>query len=117
MQRAPKIKQQRLCLSALLVVPLASADAFARTSDEKYAAEEIFDAFYVMEQCVVYGDNRNISFDLVSAVRSKEVTKNDLGIALDYAELGNAPMNAKAEFNGSKPETRAKQKIGEKYRT
>ena len=57
-----------------------------------YTFEEIEHSFDVMEEYVIYDENKNITFNITNAV-ADNISQNDIDIVLDFAVHSNDIMN------------------------
>ena len=84
-------------LAAILLVPgMAFAQTTPGNSEDEittpYTVDEIYHSFAVMEQYVIYDENKNITFDLINATRDN-VSQIDIDVALDFAIHSNDIIN------------------------
>ena len=64
------------------------------TTSTPYTLEEIEHSFSIMEEYVIYDENKNITFDLINATQNPHVTQRDIEIAQEFAMHNNELMNA-----------------------
>ena len=85
-------------IAAVLLIPLGTDGAYAAgLGGEAQAAYELGDierAFSVMEEYVTYNHDKNISFDVVTALRDGSTSQLDVDIALEFAMHSNRIINA-----------------------
>jgi hypothetical protein len=85
-------------------------NSFAQENQEEfeynvYTIEEIEHAFAVMEEYVIYDENKNITFDIINTINNPDVTQFDIDVALDFAVHNNDIMDAVIGFTGQVNET------------
>ena len=87
-------------LVSVMILPFNMTDSILadgqNTIDDihqDYVLDEIYHAFNVMEEYVIYDEGKNIKFD-IKAANDPNVTQLDIDIALDFAEHSNNIINA-----------------------
>lgn len=88
-------------LALALLIPPGLVNAQIEPEEDlmksmSYTLEEIEHSFAVMEEYVIYDENKNITFDVINATRDHHVTKLDIDIALDFAIHSNDIINARS---------------------
>ncbi len=84
-----------LALVLLISTGLANAQTSGGVGDKidtPYTVDEIAHSFSIMEEYVIYDENKNITFDIDRAI-ANNVTQSDIDIALDFAAHSNAAIN------------------------
>ncbi len=102
-------------LALILFVPTGLTNSIAQEVPDKidgntiaYAIEDIEHSFSVMEQHVIYDENKNITFDILNAINDQHVTQLDIDIVLDFAIHNNDIMNAVVGSTGQVDETQTR---------
>lgn len=85
--------------AAVLLIPLGTGGAYAEAgrggeARAPYELDDIEHAFSVMEEYVIYDNDKNISFDLPSALRDDSASQLDIDIASEFAIHSNRIINA-----------------------
>ncbi len=80
-----------------MLIPMGMTNAIAQETPGQitsYTLEEIEHSFAVMEEYVIYNENKNITFDIINATANHDSTQLDIDIALDFAIHNNDIMDA-----------------------
>jgi hypothetical protein len=79
-------------LALVLLIPPGITNTIAQGTIgevEPYTREEIMHSFHIMEEYVMYGEYKHITFDLDRASQNPHVSQLDIEIALNYAVYSN----------------------------
>lgn len=95
-------------LALVLLIPPGVGSSFAQEvpGDEitepeiVYELGDIYHAFDVMEEFVIYDENKIITFNLTAAREDSNVSELDISIALDYAAVSNDLMSVRINATG-----------------